>query len=317
MRDEGDQLLEALDETIGVARRTGAGLQISHFKIAYPRNWHKIDDALARIDGAVEEGIDVFCDRYPYIAGSTGFSSFNFPLWALQGTTEEFLARLKDPTMESRLRAYVDEREEKLGSWDKVLIASVATEKNRGLEGKSVQEGMQEAGKDAFEFMRDLVIEENNRVSQIIFMGHEDNLKRILAHPRVGVGCDGSALAPYGKLGLGKPHPRSYGTFPRVLGKYVREEKILPLPEMIRKMTSVPAAKFGFTARGVLKSGYLADIVIFDQERVNDQATWKEPHQYPVGIHHVIVNGQVVVEGSEHTGRLPGRILRPTAKSAS
>ncbi len=316
MRDEGDQLLEALDEAIGVAGRTGAGLQISHIKIAYPRNWHKIDEALARIDKAVEEGIDVFCDRYPYIAGSTGFSSFNFPLWALQGTTEEFLARLKDPTLESRLRAYVSEREEKLGSWDKVVIASVATDKNRHYEGRNVLEGMQETGKDAFEFMRDLVIEENNRVSQIIFMANEDNLKRILAHPRVGVGCDGSALAPYGKLGLGKPHPRSYGTFPRVLGKYIREEKILPLSEMVRKMTSVPAAKFGFAGRGVLKSGNFADIVIFDRDRVSDQATWKEPHQYPTGIENVIVNGQLVVENSEHSGRLPGRILRPTASGS-
>ncbi len=316
MRDEGDQLLEALDEAIGVARRTGAGLQISHLKIAYSRNWHKIDDALARIDRAVEEGIDVFCDRYPYIAGSTGFSSFNFPLWALQGTTAEFLARLKDPTLESRLRAYVSEREEKLGSWDKVIISSVGSEKNRGLEGRSMLEGMQETGKDAFEFMRDLVIEENDRVSQIIFMMNEDNLKRILAHPRVGVGCDGSAMAPYGELGRGKPHPRSYGTFPRVLGKYIREEKILPLAEMVRKMTSFPAAKFGFAGRGVLQSGNLADIVIFDRERVADRATWKEPHQYPVGIEHVIVNGQVVVENSEHTGRLPGRILRSRASSS-
>jgi N-acyl-D-amino-acid deacylase len=313
MRDEGDQLLESLDEAIGVARMTGASLQISHFKVAYARNWDKIDDALARIDQAVQEGIDVFCDRYPYTAGSTGFSSFNFPLWALQGTTEEFLARLKDTTLEARLRAYVGERELKLGSWDKVLISSVDTEKNRRFEGRTVLEGMQETGKDAFEFMRDLIIEENNRVGQIIFMMSEDNLKRILAHPRVGVGCDGSALAPYGNLGRGKPHPRSYGTFPRVLGKYIREESILPLPEMIKKMTSVPARKFGFSGRGLLQRGYLADIVVFDQDRVADRATWEEPHQYSEGIEHVIVNGETVIQNSDHTGRLPGRILRSGA----
>ena len=310
MRDEGDQLLESLDEAIGVARMTGASLQISHFKVAYARNWHKIDDALARIDQAVQEGIDVFCDRYPYTAGSTGFSSFNFPLWALQGTTEEFLARLKDSTLEARLRAYVSEREQKLGSWDKGMISSVDTEQNRRFEGRTVLEGMQETGKDAFEFMRDLILEENNRVGQIIFMMSEDNLKRILAHPRVGVGCDGSALAPYGNLGRGKPHPRSYGTFPRVLGKYIREGSILPLSEMIRKMTSVPARKFGFSRRGLLQRGYLADIVAFDRDRVADRATWQEPHQYPEGIEHVIVNGEVVVQNSDHTGRLPGRILR-------
>lgn len=313
MRDEGDELLESLDEAIGVARATGAGLQISHFKVAYARNWHKIDDALAKLDQAAGEGVDVFCDRYPYTAGSTGFSSFNFPLWALQGTTEEFLARLKDKTLETRLRTHVLEREQKLGSWDKVLISSVATEKNRGFEGRTVLEGMQETGKDAFEFMRDLLIEENNRVSQIIFMMSEDNLKRILAHPRVGVGCDGSALAPYGNLGRGKPHPRSYGTFPRVLGKYIREEAILPLPEMVKKMTSIPARKFGFLERGLLQRGYLADIVVFDQDRVADRATWQQPHQYPVGIEHVIVNGDIVVQNADHTGRLPGRILRSGA----
>ena len=310
MRDEGDQLLEALEETLGVARRTGISLQISHFKVAYARNWHKIDEALGLIDQAYQEGIDVFCDRYPYIAGSTGFSSFNFPLWALQGTTAEFLERLKDPTQENRLRSYVSEREQRLGSWDKVLISSVASEKNRGLEGKTVQQGMQESGKDAFEFMRDLVIEENNRVSQIIFMMHEENLKKILVHPRVGVGCDGSAMAPYGKLGLGKPHPRSYGTFPRVLGKYIREEKILPVPQMIQKMTSMPADKFKFERRGRLQSGNYADIVIFDQDRVTDQATWGMPHQYPLGIEHVIVNGEFVIENADHLGTLPGRILK-------
>ncbi len=310
MRDEGDFLLEALDEALGVARRTGASLQISHFKVAYPRNWHKIEDALDRIDRAVEEGIEVFCDRYPYIAGSTGFSSFNFPLWALEGTTAEFLKRLQDPALEGRLRAYVKEREQKIGSWDKVLVSYVGSDANRRMVGKSVLEGMRETGKDAFTFMRDLIIEENDRVEQIVFMGHEDNLKRILSHPRVGVGCDGSARAPYGKLGAGKPHPRSYGTFPRVLGRYIREERILPLPEMIKKMTALPARKFGFAGRGALQNGFSADIVVFDPERVVDRATWQNPHQYPVGIEHVIVNGTPVVENSEHTGELPGRVLR-------
>lgn len=310
MRDEGDSIMEALDETIAVARETGASLQISHFKIAYQRNWHKVDKALAKVEAADQEGISIFCDRYPYTAGSTGFSSFNFPLWALQGTTEEFLARLKDPTLESRLREYIDEREKKLGSWDKVVISTVATEKNKKFEGLSVLDGMQETGKDAFEFMRDLVIEENNRIGQIIFMASEDNLKKILSHPLVGVGCDGSALAPYGPLGKGKPHPRSYGTFPRVLAKYIREEKILPLPEMLKKMTSMPAHKFGFSGRGVLQKDYFADIVIFDEDRVQDKATFKEPHQYPEGIDYVLVNGQLVIKQGEHTGRLPGRILR-------
>ncbi|MCK4264668.1 MAG: amidohydrolase family protein, partial [Candidatus Aminicenantes bacterium] len=247
--------------------------------------------------------------RYPYIAGSTGLS-FYFPLWAKQGTTEEFLTRLKDPTLESKLRAHTAEQEKKLGSWDKVVISTVISEKNRIFEGKSVLQGAKETGKDPYEFMRDLLIEENNSVSMVTFMMKEENLKKILAHPLVGVGCDGSARAPYGLLGKGKPHPRNYGTFPRILGKYVREEKIVSLPEMLKKMTSIPAEKFGFEKRGILQKEYFADIVIFDENRVIDKATWKEPHQYPEGIEYVLVNGQVVIKEGEHTENLPGKVLR-------
>jgi len=309
MRDEGDELLESLDETIDVARKTGVSLQISHYKIAYPRNWHKVDAALAKIEEAKKDGISIFCDRYPYIAGSTGLS-FYFPLWVKQGTTDEFLAKLKDPALESRLRAHLAEQEEKLGSWDKVVISSVVSEKNKTFEGKSVLAGAKETRKNPYDFMKDLLIEEKSRVGMVIFMMKEENLKRILAHPLVGVGTDGSAVAPYGLLHRGKPHPRHYGTFPRVLGKYVREEKIVPMPEMMRKMTSIPAQKFGLTKRGTLKSGYFADIVIFDPDKVIDKATWTDPHQYPEGIEYVLVNGRVVIKEAEHTGDLPGQVLR-------
>jgi N-acyl-D-amino-acid deacylase len=309
MRDEGDLLLESLDESIDSAKKAGVSLQISHLKIAYPRNWHKINDALARIEKAKEDGVAIFCDRYPYIAGSTGLS-FYFPLWARQGTTEEFLARLKDPQLENRIRSHLLEQEKKLGTWDKVVISSVVSEKNKIFEGKSVLEGAKETGKTPHVFMRDLLIEEKNRVEMVIFMMKEENLKKILAHPLVGVGTDGSAIAPYGLLHKGKPHPRLYGTFPRVLGKYIREEKILSLPEMLKKMTSLPALKFGFLRRGALKQEFYADVVIFDGDRVIDKATWTDPHQYPVGIEYVIVNGKVVIERGEHTGKLPGRVLR-------
>jgi N-acyl-D-amino-acid deacylase len=313
MRDEGDQLLEAMEETIDVSRKTGIRLQISHFKIEAPRNWHKINDALAKLEATHDEGIPVFCDRYAYIAGSTGLSSMNFPLWAKQGTTDEFLARLKDPTLESKFRVFLAEREKKLGSWDKVIISSVFTEENKVFEGKTILEATQETGKDVFELLRDLLIEEKNRADQVIFMMTEENLKRILAHPLVGVGCDGSALAPYGLLSKGKSHPRSYGTFPRVLGKYIREEKILPMAEMLKKMTSIPAGNFGFARRGVLQRGYFADIVIFDEKRVIDKATFENPHRYSEGINYVIVNGQVVIHDGEHSGLLPGKILRKHA----
>jgi len=309
MRDEGDALLDAMDEAIRIAREAGVSTQISHFKVAYPRNWQKIDAAIEKLDGAKDEGLPVMADRYPYIAGSTGLSLY-FPLWARQGTTKDFIARLKDPGQDEKLRAYIQEQGEKIGSWENVRICSVATDKNRHLEGKNILEAASEAGKETYDFIRDLLVEEENQVSMVVFMMKEENLKRILSHPLVSVGSDGSAVAPYGVLHKGKPHPRFYGTFPRVLGKYVREERIMTLPEAIRKMTSVPADKFGFNGRGRLSEGYYADLVIFNPDTVVDRATWEDPHKYPEGIEYVVVNGQVAVEGGETTGALPGRILK-------
>jgi N-acyl-D-amino-acid deacylase len=309
MRDEGDRLLESLEESIGAALSSGVKLQISHLKVAYPRNWPKLDAALARIEKAKNDGVDIFCDRYPYIAASTGLD-FYFPAWARQGTRQDFLNRLKDPSLESKLRAHLAEQEQRLGSWDKVLISSVVTEKNRPLLGKNILEAARESRKEPYDFIRFLLIEEQGQVGEISFIMNEEELKRILAHPLVGVGCDGSAVAPYGVLSQDKPHPRNYGTFPRVLGKYVRDEKILPAEEMIKKITLIPAARFGFEKRGVLRPGNFADLVVFDPDQIEDTATWVEPHQYPVGIEYVIVNGQVAVEHNRHTGRLPGRILK-------
>jgi len=309
MRDEEDFVLESLDEAIDAARKSGISLQISHFKTCYPHNWEKIDRALAKIEEAKKEGIDIFCDRYPYIAFSTGLNIY-FPLWAREGKDEDFLNRLKDPSLESKFRSYLAEGEKKLGSWDKVLISSVFSEMNKNLEGKNILEASKEAKKGSFEFMRDLLIEEKNRVGIIAFAMSEENLRKILAHPLVGVGTDGSAVAPYGLLGRGKPHPRLYGTFPRALGKYVREEKILPLEKMLEKITSIPAKRFGFQKRGVVENGYFADLVIFDPDKIIDQATWVNPHQFPLGVEYVLVNGQVVIERGEHTGSLPGKILK-------
>jgi len=231
-------------------------------------------------------------------------------MWAKEGKTEDFLNRLQDPSLEVSLRAYVAEQEKKLGSWEKVLLSSIISEKNRHFQGKTIKEAADSCGKDAFAFMRDLLVEEKGQVGMIAFMMSEENLKKILGHPLVGVGCDGSAVAPYGRLSLGKPHPRNYGTFPRVLGKYVREEKVCSLEEMIKKMTSIPASRFGLGKRGTIELGAVADLVVFDPSRVADRATWEEPHQYPQGIEFVLVNGQVAIAGGEHTGRLAGKILK-------
>jgi N-acyl-D-amino-acid deacylase len=163
--------------------------------------------------------------------------------------------------------------------------------------------------------MRDLLITEKKRVGMVCFTMSEENLKKIISHPLVGIGSDGAALAPYGSLSEGKPHPRSYGTFPRALGKYVRDEKILSFADMLKKFTSEPAKKFGFAGRGMLKPGYFADVVVLDRKRIADRATFKDPHQYPVGIQHVLVNGQPVIHNTEHTGQLPGKILKHQKRS--
>jgi len=309
MRDEGDRLLESLDETIDTAKKSGVSLQVSHFKVAYPRNWDKLEAAIGRVEAAKAAGVDILCDRYPYIAGATSLD-INFPAWARAGTTKDFIARLKDPGLEGRLRSYLAGREKGLGSWDKVVISSVLTDKNKKFEGMNILEAGRTAGKPPFEFMRDLLIEENNEVGVVLFMMKEENLRRILAHPLVVIGADSEALAPYGVLGRGKPHPRTYGTFARALGRYARDEKLLPLEEMVRKMTSTTARKFGLESRGVLKPGAYADVVVFDPRTVIDQATWKDPHRYPTGVSHVVVNGTVVIKNGDHTGALPGRVLR-------
>jgi N-acyl-D-amino-acid deacylase len=309
MRNEGDFLLESIEESLEIARKSKVSLQISHFKVAYQDNWSKIDDALSKIESAKEQGVNILADRYPYIAGSTGLSYF-FPLWALQGTSKDFITRLKDPNLDSKLRSHVKEHGKRLGSWDKVLISSVFTEKNKTFEGKNILEAAREAGKEPYEFIRDLLIEEENQVGMILFFSSEDNLKRILAHPLVVIGADGAAVAPYGLLGKGKPHPRHYGTFPRILGNYAREEKIFSLARGIQKMTSTTAHKFGLRKRGRIEEGCFADLVVFDPGTIIDCATWKDPHQYPKGIDHVLVNGQIVIREGEHTGKLPGIILK-------
>lgn len=310
MRNENDYILEAIEEALTIARKTGVSLQISHLKVSYPRNWSKINKVLQMLDRACKEGINILADRYPYIAGANDLSDSLFPLWSLQGTTEDFIKRLKDPALETRLRAHQKKELQKIGSWEKILISDVFTKKNKIFEGKNILEASREARKEPYEFIKDLLIEEKNRVGKISFYGSEDNLKKILSHPKVVVGADGSAIAPYGTLGKGKPHPRLYSTFARILGKYAREEKIFTFSKAIQKMTSLTAKKFGLGKRGQIQEGFYADAVIFDSTKVKDLSTWENPHQYPSGIEYVIVNGQVVIDRGDHTGNLPGVLLK-------
>lgn len=315
MRSEEDKVLDAVEETLATARDSKVSLQISHIKANYPRNWAKIDGMLAAIEQAAKEGIRVTADRYPYIASSTGLNSF-FPEWAREGTAVDFVNRLKDASLQAKLRAHLKGEEEKLGSWDKVLLSSILSDKNRTLEGSSVLAAAAAWKKTPYEFMRDLLIEEEGLVGMVKFGMCEENLKKIYAHPLVTVGSDGNAVAPYGILGRGKPHPRFYGTFPRYLGRYVLNEKVLPLEEAIRRITSFTAEKFGLAGRGRLAAGSFADVTVFDINRIMDRATFENPHQYPDGVVHVLVNGKVVVRNGEHTGALPGKILKREAAKA-
>lgn len=309
MRNESDHLAEAVEEAIAIAREARISLQISHLKMAYPRNWSKIHWVLSRISEVNSQGMEILADRYPYTATSTLLSTF-MPPWIQQGSTAEYLSRLLDPALEKKIRDYVAEQEEKVGSWDNVFIATVLQKENEHLVGKSIKKAAAAAGKEPYLFIRDLLVEEENQVWMVNFSLNEDNFKMIIQHPLVVIGSDGWARAPYGPLGKDKPHPRSYGTFPRMLGRYVREEKVMSLERAIEKMTSLTARKFGMEGRGYLKPGNFADIAVFDPDKVNDCATWQEPHRYPEGIPYVIVNGQVVIFEGEHTGKLPGRILR-------
>lgn len=309
MRDEGDYLIEAVEEAISIARGAKVGIQISHLKLTYPRNWPKIHAVLSRISEVRAEGVDILADRYPYTATSTFLNVF-FPPWIRQGSYTDYLARLADPLLEPQLRAHMQKHEERIGSWENIKICSVCTDDNRALQGQSIQEAASRAGKDPYTFIRDLLVQENDQVQMINFSLNEENFKRIMCHPLVVIGSDGWALAPYGELGKDIPHPRSYGTFPRLLGRYVRDEKIMSLAHAIEKMTSITAMRFGLAGRGQIREHYFADLVIFDPDKVQDMSTFAEPHRYPLGIDYVIVNGSVVIEEGEHTGRLPGRVLK-------
>lgn len=309
LRNEDDTLIEAIQEAIKISEDSKVSLQLSHLKTCYPRNWNKIEDMFDEIEKARIEGLNILADRYPYTAFSTGLNSC-FDQWVREGSKNDFLSRLKDSNLDERLRKEMKQKEIKFGSFENVVISSVHKEENKRFLGRNVIDISKELNKEPYNVIRDILIDEDSHVSMIVYAMSEDNLKRILAHPLVVIGSDGSSIAPYGKLGEGKPHPRSYGTFARVLGKYVREEKIFPLHKAIQKMTSMNANKFGLKNRGVLKEGYFADITIFNPDTIIDVADFINPHRYAKGIEYVLVNGKTVIDHGEHTGELSGRVLR-------
>lgn len=310
-RNEDDRLLESIAESIAVARGAGCPLQISHLKTQGPRNWGKLDAAFRLIDEARAARLDVTFDRYPYLAYSTGLTNL-FPVWSRDGGTDAFLARLDDTATAPRIRADALAKVELIGGWNSVQITSVRAEEDRAAEGKRLGDLAQAAGTDPYELATGLLRRSSGSVGMVGFAMSEENLERILAHPLAMVCTDGGAFATEGPARRGSPHPRALGSFPRVLGRYVRERRTLPLEDAIRKMTSLPAARVGLTDRGRLLEGRAADVVVFDPATIADRATFEDPFQYPVGFAAIIVNGVVAVRGSEHrAGAGTGRALRP------
>jgi N-acyl-D-aspartate/D-glutamate deacylase len=305
MRNEDDRLLEAIDESIAVARGAGCGLQISHLKTQGPRNWGRLDDAFARVTAARAAGVDAAFDRYPYIAYQTGLTNL-FPVWSRDGGTTRFFARLEDPAVAPRIREETLAKVELIGGWDNVQIASVSAAQDKGAEGQRL--GTYAAGQRTEPYAMAVAMLRRNRgsVGMVGFAMSEENLERILQHEHGMVASDGGAWSVSGVARRGVPHPRGAGSFARVLGRYVRERRALTLEQAVRKMSAVPASRIGLRARGTLAEGAFADVAVFDPDTVNDRATFTDPFQYAVGFKATIVNGGVsFLDGArfERTGR--------------
>ncbi len=313
IRGEGETLIEAVREAIEIGREAQVSVEISHHKAAGKEFWGQVKTTLRMIDEARKEGIDVTCDQYPYPAAWTRLSAV-LPDWVKVGGVDRLLERLKDVKVRERLRAEIEEglpgwsNHVKACGWKGIMISQA--KHDTSLEGKTLAEIAEERETDPYDALFDILVQEEAGVRAIYFMMSEDDVITVMKHSSTMIGTDGIALAPRGELGKGKPHPRFYGTFPRLLGRYVREKEVLSLEEAIRKMTSLPAAKLGLRGRGQVEVGANADLTVFDYDKIIDRATYQDPHRFPEGIHHVIVNGEFVIRDGRGTGRLPGRILK-------
>jgi N-acyl-D-amino-acid deacylase len=310
MRNEADAVEVALAEALVVAAGSGAPLQVSHLKAQGQRNWPKAARLLATIEAAAADGRVRF-DRYPYTAYSTGLSSL-FPAWAKDGGTDAFLARLADASEAARLRAAVDEKIAMMGDWDTIQIVDVGADGPEDAIGRRIGTYAEERGADPYEVTVEILTASRNRAGIVGHGMSEENTRRILAHPLGAICSDAGARRSTGPLSEGSPHPRAYGSYPRVLGKYVREEQTMSLEEAVRKMSALPAEILNLTDRGTIAVGKAADLAVFDQATVADTATFEVPHSYPRGVPHVIVGGRLAVKNGAVTGELPGRILSPS-----
>jgi N-acyl-D-amino-acid deacylase len=309
MRSEGDRLIEAVSEVIEIGRKAGVKVHISHIKTAGKENWHKADAACSMLDEARGSGVTLTCDRYPYTASSTDLDSI-LPSWTYAGGNEEEVKRLKDDEARARIAGEVGRQILSGDYWNGVIISSVASEQNRWMEGKTVADISRRLKLDEMSFVFRVLIEENLRVGAIFRSMSEGNLRKFLSLPFCMIGSDSAARCFDGPTMTGKPHPRTFGTFPRFLGKYVRREGLLDLSEAIYRSTMLPARTFGLHGRGRLEAGMWADITVFDPEVVLDTADFEDPFRKPEGIRYVLVNGTPALWDGVATGRLAGKVLR-------
>jgi len=316
IRGEGNALIVSLEEAITIGEKAGIPVQISHHKAAAKSVWGKSVETLTILEEARAKGVDITVDQYPYRAGATSLATC-LPPWAHDGGMSDLLKRLRDPELRDKMKRDIDDGipgwENFAGElgWSNVMVSSVNSEGGKVYEGKNLEEIREMRGDpDAHTSLFDVILEEEGAVGMIIFAMKEEDVRRIMKHPLQMVGTDSSASATEGYMSRGKPHPRGYGTYPKILGRYVREHGVLRLEEAVRKMTSFPSQRFGILDRGLLMPGMWADIVVFDPEKVIDKATYQSPHQYPDGIEYVVVNGQVAVDQGTYTGVLAGRTLR-------
>jgi N-acyl-D-amino-acid deacylase len=307
--------MDALDEMLGIAARTGCRLQIAHLKRIGRAQWGRAEEALAKIEQAAESGVDVTYDVYPYTAGSRHLYG-SLPDWALDGGVAAMVARLRNPEARARLRESLDSwaaGEHAAGGFSLdfagTMVTSVQTEANAWCVGERLDEIARRRGQDPLDATLDLLVEEDGQVSAVLWAMAEEDVRTFLRHPLGCLGTDGLACAPYGPLSAGAPHPRCYGAYARFLGHYVREERLLPLPEAVQKCTSLPASRLRLTDRGLVREGYRADLVVFDPATLAERGDYGRPHAYPSGIRLVVVNGEVAVRDGETTGVRAGRVL--------
>src|SRR6266404_2378764 len=315
MRSEGNQLFEAFDELLRIAREAKIPAEVYHIKAAGQKNWPKLDEFLARIEKARSEGLNVRANMYTYTAAGTGLDAC-FPPWTEDGGYEALFKRLRDPATREKIKAEVKIDSDKwenlylgAGSPDRILLAAFKSDKLKPLTGKTLAQVAKMRGKDPIDTAMDLVAEDESRIGTIYYVMSEENVKKELAKPWISFGSDEASQATEGPFLKSNPHPRAYGNFARVLGKYVRDEKVITLPEAIRRLSALPASNLGLDHRGFLKEGMFADVVVFDPATIADHATFEKPHQYATDVKHVFVNGVQVIKDGEHTNAKPGRAL--------